>query len=77
MKLLLHFFCIYFYLVTMQQVNGMYKDAAGVWHQDRFRPLVAAIVNLIFNVIFVQFWGIYAILLSTIVSYVFLCQYHG
>ena len=64
-------FCIYFYLVTMQQVNGMYKDAAGVWHQDRFRPLVAAIVNLIFNVIFVQFWGIYAILLSTIVSYVF------
>lgn len=64
-------FCIYFYLVTMQQVNGIYKDAAGVWHQDRFRPLVAAIVNLIFNVIFVQFWGIYAILLSTIISYVF------
>lgn len=59
-------FCVYFYLVTMQQVNGMYKDAAGVWHQDRFRPLIAAMANLFLNIILVQFWGIYAILLSTI-----------
>lgn len=63
-------FCIYFYLVTMQQINGMYKDAAGVWHQDRFRPLIAAIFNLIFNLLFVKSLGIYAILLSTIASYI-------
>ena len=50
----------------------MYKDAAGVWHQDRFRPLIAAMVNLFLNIILVQFWGIYAILLSTIISYVFI-----
>ena len=64
-------FCVYFYLVTMQQVNGMYKDAAGVWHQDRFRPLIAAMVNLFLNIVLVRFWGIYAILLSTIISYAF------
>lgn len=64
-------FCIYFYLVTMQQISGMYKDAAGVWHQDRFRPLIAALINLSFNLAFVQTLGIHAILLSTIVSYVF------
>lgn len=64
-------FCVYFYLVTMQQIPGMYKDAGGVWHQDRFRPLIAALVNLLFNLIFVRVWGIYAILLSTIVSYIF------
>ncbi|WP_423218426.1 lipopolysaccharide biosynthesis protein [Streptococcus equinus] len=63
-------FCIYFYLVVMQQINGMYKDAAGVWHQDRFRPLITGIFNLVLNLIFVNFLGIYAILLSTIVSYV-------
>ena len=66
------FFCIYFYLVTMQQVNGMYKDAAGVWHQDRFRPLIAAMVNLLLNLALVRIWGIYAILLSTIISYLFI-----
>lgn len=64
-------FCIYFYLVTMQQINGMYKDAAGAWHQDRFRPLIVAMINLTLNLTFVRSWGIYAILLSTIVSYVF------
>lgn len=71
-ELVVALFCIYFYLVTMQQVNGMYKDAAGVWHQDRFRPLVAAVVNLVLNITLVQIWGIYAILISTIISYVFI-----
>lgn len=61
--------CIYFYLVVIQQIPGMYKDAAGVWHQDRFRPLIASLVNVILNLLFVQIWGIYAIILSTIVSY--------
>ena len=63
-------FCVYFYLVVMQQINGMYKDAAGVWHQDRFRPLIAATFNLLFNLLFVKYLGIYAILLSTIASYI-------
>lgn len=62
-------FCIYFYLVTMQQVIGVYKDAAGMWHQDRYRPLVASILNLVLNISLVKIWGIYAILASTIISY--------
>lgn len=61
--------CIYFYLVILQQVIGTYKDAAGIWHQDRFRPLLSALVNLILNLSFVKIWGIYAIILSTILSY--------
>lgn len=63
-------FCVYFYLVIIQQVIGMYKDAAGIWHEDRFRPLIASLVNLVLNVTLVRFWGIYAIILSTIISYV-------
>lgn len=45
-----------------------YKDAAGIWHEDRFRPLVTEVVNLALNVIMVQFWGVYGILLSTVIS---------
>ena len=63
-------FCVYFYLVIMQQVIGVYKDAAGIWHQDRFRPLIASIVNLVLNLLFVRKFGIYAIILSTIISYI-------
>lgn len=63
-------FCVYFYLVIIQQVMGMYKDAVGIWHQDRFRPLIAALVNLGLNLSLVKVWGIYAIIISTIVSYI-------
>lgn len=62
-------FCIYFYLYILCGVFSTYKDSAGIWHQDRFRPLAGAIVNLILNLAFVGKYGIYAILLSTIVSY--------
>ena len=39
-----------------------------MWHEDRFRPLVAALTNLVLNLILVQFIGIYGILLSTVLA---------
>ena len=39
-----------------------------MWHEDRFRPLCTAGVNLVMNLIMVQFWGIYGVLLSTVIS---------
>lgn len=61
-------FCIYFFVVEINQLLILYKDAGGIWHEDRFRPLVTAMTNLIMNLIMVQFWGIYGVLLSTVLS---------
>lgn len=61
-------FCVYFFIVEINTLLNMYKDAAGIWHEDRFRPLVTAVVNLTMNLIFVQFMGINGILLSTVLS---------
>lgn len=60
--------CIYYYLYEMNQMFNIFKDAAGIWHEDRFRPLVTAITNLILNLIMVQFCGLYGIVLSTVLS---------
>lgn len=60
--------CIYFYVRQANQLLIVYKDAAGVWHEDRFRPLCTALTNLILNLILVQFIGLYGILLSTVIS---------
>lgn len=59
---------VYFYILQSNQVAGAYKDAAGIWVSDRFRPLATAGVNLISNLIMVQFIGIYGIVLSTVIS---------
>lgn len=61
-------FSVYFFIVQINTLLNMYKDAAGIWHEDRFRPLVTAFVNLGLNLIMVQFCGIYGILLSTVLS---------
>lgn len=63
-------FTIYFYIRQINSLLNLYKDAAGMWHEDRFRPLVSAIVNLLCNLILVRFIGIYGILLSTVIAVV-------
>jgi O-antigen/teichoic acid export membrane protein len=60
------FFCIYFFVYVINLLLNTYKDAAGIWHEDRFRPLVTAGTNLILSIIMVQFWGIYGVLLSSV-----------
>lgn len=61
-------FCIYFFIYEINQLLNTIKDAAGIWHEDRFRPLVTALTNLGMNLIMVQFWGIYGIIFSTVLS---------
>lgn len=61
-------FVIYFYVYEVNQLLNTYKDAGGIWHEDRFRPLVTAIANLGMNLIMVQFLGLYGIILSTVLS---------
>lgn len=65
------FFAIYFFIYTLNRLLNVYKDAAGLWHEDRFRPLVTALVNLTLNLLWVRCWGIYGVVLSTVVSMVF------
>lgn len=61
-------FVVYFFVRQFNALFNLYKDASGMWHEDRFRPLVAALTNLVLNLILVQFIGIYGILLSTVLA---------
>ena len=61
-------FVIYFFVRQLNALFNLYKDASGIWHEDRFRPLSAALTNLVLNLILVQFIGIYGILLSTVLA---------
>lgn len=64
-------FVIYYFIYEINQLLNTYKDAAGMWHEDRFRPLVTAVANLSLNLIIVRFIGIYGIILSTVLSMLF------
>ena len=62
------FLCFYFFLFEFNQLINIYKDAAGLWHEDKIRPLVVSLSNLGLNLLLVQFIGIYGVVLSTIGS---------
>lgn len=61
-------FVVYFFVRQINSLFNVYKDASGMWHEDRFRPLTAALVNLALNLILVQVIGIYGVLLSTVIA---------
>lgn len=63
-------FAAYFLVYTLNRLLSVYKDAAGLWHEDRFRPLITALANLLLNLLLVKEWGIYGVLLSTVLSMV-------
>ena len=67
-------FCALYYVLEMCMAWATVKDAAGLWHSDRFRPLIGALTNLILNIIMVQFIGLYGIILSTIISDALICM---
>lgn len=60
----------YFYLAETRKVVQVFKDAAGMWWADKWKPLAGCLVNLLFNIISVQIIGIHGVVLSTIISYI-------
>lgn len=61
-------FSIYLFVEIAPRTLIVYKDAAGIWKKDQFRPLIVAITNLVINIILVKYIGLYGILISTILS---------
>ncbi len=65
-------FCLYFAVYEINQLCVTYKDAAGIWHADRFRPLITGLANLLLNLILVNYIGLFGVLLSTVLSTLFI-----
>ncbi len=59
---------VYFYVYQIRRITLTYKDAGGVWWEDRLRPYAVMITNLVGNIIMVQFIGLFGVILSTIIS---------
>lgn len=46
----------------------VFKDAAGLWWEDRYRPYTASIANLIINILLVRYIGLNGVIISTIAT---------
>ena len=66
MKKVVLLFSLYFYSWKINDVVYVFKDAAGLWEYDAWRPLIASISNLIINIALINYIGLYGVVLSTI-----------
>ncbi|MCM1461034.1 MAG: hypothetical protein NC088_12985 [Bacteroides sp.] len=61
--------CICSYYITgMRKTVWVFKDAAGIYQQDQYKPVVEAILNIIFSIPLAIKLGITGVLLGTILS---------
>lgn len=63
---------IYFFVTKLYSILTVYQEASGIWWQGKFIPLISSIVNLITNIILVQFIGLDGVILSSILSSLFI-----
>ncbi len=63
--------CIYFMWQTMGDITNAYSGAAGLWWENRYRTIFEAISNLILNICLGYFWGVFGIVLATVLTLFF------
>ncbi len=70
-------FVVYFFTERMGNVCFQYRQASGLWWEDRIRPIVDGLTNLTLNYILVQYIGVAGVMLSTILCQVFIDSVWG
>lgn len=59
---------ITFYITGMQKTVRIFRDAAGVFYYDRYKPILEACVNLIISIPFTIKFGIAGTVIGTLLS---------
>lgn len=70
-------FTIYFYALKICDIRITYVSAAGLWWENRFRSLLETIANIVLNYFFVRVWGVYGIVIATVIPLVIINFYFG
>lgn len=57
-----------FYVFTLRNTMNTYKTAAGIFYEDRYIPIVVAVVNIVFSILLVNVIGLPGVFIGTIIS---------
>lgn len=69
--------CMYFYVLKMGDIRSIYVQAKGIWWENRFRSIAEAIANLVLNYCLGKMWGVYGIVIATLISLFFINFCYG
>ena len=58
----------WFYNQSMRHTVGVFKNSAGLYWNDRYKPLAESIINLVTSIILLKFFGIAGVFMGTVIS---------
>lgn len=59
---------INFYINGTKIASNTFKEAAGIFYEDRFMPIIESIVNIFASLLFMHFFGLAGVFMGTITS---------
>lgn len=74
-KIVLYTLIINMYIQGLKKTNTTFKDAAGIFYEDRFVPIIEAIINIVASLILLKIFGLAGVFMGTIVSTMVLFLY--
>lgn len=57
-----------YYQKMMRNSYSTFKDASGIWEEDKFIPLIESILNIVFSIIMLKIFGLAGVFMGTIIS---------
>ncbi len=70
-------FCIYLYVMSASDIKNVYYSARGLWWEGKWRSIIELILNVILNLVGVYFFGVFGIVLATIITMVLVNFLYG
>ncbi len=61
-------FALYFYMFQIRKTGIMFKDAAGMWYNDRYKPYISVAVNLLLDIVLLKWIGVIGAIIASTVS---------
>lgn len=60
--------CINLYLQITRYTNNSFKEAAGIYYEDRFVPIIESVVNIVMSIVLLHYFGLAGVFMGTICS---------
>ncbi len=64
-----------FFVGVMRASITLFKEAAGIYHEDRLIPLFESVVNIVASIIFISLFGLSGVFIGTFISTMVLFLY--
>lgn len=65
-------FCLFFYISQIRKTVVLFKNATGLWREDKIKPYISMAIDLFLDIFLIQFFGLIGAIVSSIVCVLFI-----